>query len=71
MQATIYQSIQPPDAGQGRLPTQLMRNVDTCRLQVLNVPQYLQGEEFRNQFLKLDGCINATMSKSENGCALL
>lgn len=37
------------------------------RLQVHNVPQYLSLEEFRNQFMKLEGCVNAFVEKSDTG----
>jgi hypothetical protein len=38
------------------------------RLQVHNVPQYLSLDEFRNQFMKLEGCMNASLEKNETGC---
>lgn len=37
------------------------------RLHVHNVPQYLSLDEFRNQFMKLEGCVNAAVEKSETG----
>jgi hypothetical protein len=37
------------------------------RLQVHNVPQYLSLDEFRNQFMKLEGCMNASLEKNETG----
>jgi hypothetical protein len=40
------------------------------RLQVVNIPSYLQPEEFRGQFSNFDGVINAAVAKDESGCAL-
>lgn len=37
------------------------------RLHVHNVPQYLSLEEFRNQFMKVEGCVNASLEKSDTG----
>ena len=39
------------------------------RVQVQNVPTYLQPDEFRAQFLSSEGVMNATAAKDENGCA--
>lgn len=37
------------------------------RLEVVNVPQYLQPEEFRQQFMVVKGCMNAHVFKQANG----
>lgn len=39
------------------------------RLSVLNVPSYLQQEEFRGQFSNCNGIRDAIVKKDANGCA--
>jgi hypothetical protein len=38
------------------------------RVQVVNIPSYLQPEEFRAQFINCDGVLNASVAKDESGC---
>lgn len=40
-------------------------NPSVFRLEVINVPQYLNSDEFRAQFLKLDGCLEALLEKDD------
>eukprot|EP00892_Ulva_mutabilis_P007523 jgi/Ulvmu1/5142/UM021_0159.1 len=60
-----YQSMQqlPTTAGQ---PLVSAAKPSVFRLEVINVPQYLNGDEFRAQFLKLDGCVEAVVEKDDS-----
>ena len=41
------------------------------RLQVLNVPSYLQPDEFKSQFANCEGLVSASFAKDEAGCVHL
>jgi hypothetical protein len=42
-------------------------NRSSFRLEVQNIPQYLQNDEFKNQFLRCEGCVDAVVGKDETG----
>lgn len=60
-----YQTVQQIPAAAGR-PFVSASKPSVFRLEVINVPQYLNGDEFRAQFLKLDGCVDAVVEKDDS-----
>lgn len=75
-QPTPIQSVGADIRGYGREPVNaapVNANANQVRplyrLQVMGIPHYLSLDEFRNQFMKLEGCANACLEKSEMGYA--
>lgn len=58
-----YQSVQQLPAGTGQ--SFVTAKPSVFRLEVVNVPQYLNTDEFRAQFLKLEGCVEAVAEKDD------
>lgn len=57
-----YQPMQQISAGAGQ-PFVSAAKPNLFRLEVINVPQYLNTDEFRAQFMKVEGCVDAIVEK--------
>lgn len=59
-----YQPMHQISAGAGQ-PFFSAAKQNLFRLEVINVPQYLNTDEFRAQFLKIEGCVDAVVEKDD------